>query len=310
MAALARYPSPMTVYDIKPGPRDLITDVGDLRVGQAEDETAKTGVTVVLPDKACVMACDVRGGAPGTRDTDALDPASLVDAFHGIVLAGGSVFGLAAADAVTAWLSARDVGLPLGSVPVPVVPAAILFDLANGGDKDWSAGSPYPRLGVAACENAGVEFSEGRAGAGYGAQAGSGPGGIGSASAVAEDGTIAGALVAVNAFGNVGQEHNLEKIDFPKAGLVGGNTTIAVVATNLAIDKAGAKRIAIMAHDGMARAIRPLHTPFDGDIVFALATGKIAVDQSRGHMAIALAGTMAADCLTRAICKAVAPDPG
>ena len=303
---------------LKPGPNDLITDVAGIQVGQAEDEGAATGVTVILPDRPVVMGVDVRGGAPGTRETDALDPTCLVAEFHGLVLAGGSVFGLGAADAVVNWLSERGTGLELGPRAIPVVPAAILFDLANGGDKGWGSNPPYPGLAREACEAAGKSFSLGRHGAGRGAIAGDQPGGIGSASYVTEDGLMVGAIVAVNSFGEAGgDEGGTDRIRFPKAGLVGANTTIGAIATNLDLDKAGARRLAIMAHDGLARAIRPLHTPFDGDSIFAMATGKwMATGDKKVEglpaqdQAIALAGAMAANAIERAVEKALAAAQG
>lgn len=295
---------------LKPGTRDLITDVKGILVGQAEDEDAATGVTVILPGTAVVMGVDVRGGAPGTRETDALDPTCLVSEFHGLVLSGGSVFGLAAADATVNWLSEKGVGLRLGPRAIPVVPAAILYDLANGGDKDWGDQPPYAALARRACANAGESFSLGRHGAGRGATAGDAPGGIGSASYVTEDGLMVGAIVAVNSFGQAGSAAGgtTEVISFPKAGLIGANTTIGAVATNLALDKAGARRMAIMAHDGLARAIRPVHTPFDGDVIFTMATGMATGGKKikgRPEQILALAGAMAANCLERAIEKAL-----
>lgn len=291
---------------LQPGPGDLITDVAGIVVGQAEDESAATGVTVILPQAPVVMGVDVRGGAPGTRETDALDPTCLVEEFHGLVLAGGSVFGLAAADAVVCWLSEKDIGLKLGPRAIPVVPAAILFDLANGGDKDWGDAPPYRELARQACENAGETFLLGSHGAGRGAMAGGKPGGIGSASYGTEDGLMVGAIVAVNSFGEAGGDiGQTDVIRLPKAGLIGANTSIGLVATNLKLDKAGARRLAIMAHDGLARAIRPLHTPFDGDSIFAMATGAREIEGSVGE-ALALAGAMAANCIERAVEKAVA----
>lgn len=295
----------MLEITLKHGPNDLITDVAGITVGQAEDESAATGVTVVLPQAPVVMGVDVRGGAPGTRETDALDPTCLVEEFHGLVLAGGSVFGLAAADAVVNFLSEKGIGLKLGPRAIPVVPAAILFDLANGGDKDWGDEPPYGALARQACANAGKSFSLGPYGAGRGAMAGDRPGGIGSASYVTEDGLMVGALVAVNSFGETGGgDGRTDVVRFPKAGLIGGNTSIGLVATNMKLTKAGARRLAIMAHDGLARAIRPLHTPFDGDSIFAMATGEWAGGES-GAQEIALAGAMAANCIERAVEKAV-----
>ena len=188
-----------------PGPRNLITDVPGLRVGQAQDTGVRTGVTVILPDDRAVAACDVRGGAPGTRETDALAPENLVEAVDAIVLSGGSVYGLAAADGVVAWLGARGRGYGLveGIPRSPVVPGAILFDVANGGDKNWGEAPPYRELGRAAITAADLDFALGTAGAGFGAMAGGLKGGTGSASVVTTDGYTVGAVVAVNSWGSV-----------------------------------------------------------------------------------------------------------
>src|SRR5580698_1369786 len=189
-----------------PGPLNLITDVAGLRVGQAVDLAARSGVTVILADDRAVCAVDVRGGAPGTRETDTLAPENLVDAADAVVLAGGSVYGLAAADAVTAVLGASQRGYRLaasdGVPPSPIVPAAILYDLANGGAKGWGETPPYRELGMLAARNAGQRFELGTAGAGYGAMAGQLKGGLGSASVIGADGFTVGALVAVNSFGS------------------------------------------------------------------------------------------------------------
>ncbi len=293
---------------LEPGPRDLVTDVAGLRVGNAEDATVRTGVTVLLPETPAAAAVDVRGGAPGTRETDALAPDCLVERIHALVLSGGSVFGLAAADAVTQALSARGVGLPIAPQPVPVVPAAILFDLANGGDKQWGDESPYRRLGRAALEAATEDFALGPAGAGRGAVAGDRPGGLGSASLrVGEHGLTVGALVAVNSFG-APLDARRDRLRLPKTGLVGANTTIAAVATDVALDKAELKRIALMAHDGLARAVRPIHTPFDGDTVFALSTLRRTIDEAAmpRPLLLTVLGSLAADALERAVRKAIA----
>jgi L-aminopeptidase/D-esterase-like protein len=190
-----------------PGRRNLLTDVAGLAVGSAHDAAAVTGVTVVLPDEPAVAAVDVRGGGPGTRETDSLAPHSLVGMVHAIVLAGGSVYGLAAAEGVTAALGAAGVGYRLRPTspapPSPIVPAAILYDLANEGDKAWGDDPPYARLGREALAAAAADFALGRAGAGYGARAGATLGGLGSASAVTADGITVAALAAVNAFGSV-----------------------------------------------------------------------------------------------------------
>jgi L-aminopeptidase/D-esterase-like protein len=322
----------------RPGPLNLITDVAGLRVGNAEDVGALTGVTVVLPDAPAVAACDIRGGAPGTRDMDALDPASMVEAVHGVVLSGGSVFGLEAASGVVQWLAGRGVGFAFRNqpLPCPVVPSAILFDIANGGDKAWGEPPyrepPYRDLGRQACEAAGSEFALGNAGAGLGATAGIFKGGLGSASIVWQGVTIA-ALVAVNSFGSPADPLTGDlwagpwalageypqgrgaaagfrppgawtKAERPQGTAPGANTTIAVVATDAILVRAEARRLAIMAADGMARALRPVHTPFDGDSSVVLATGRVALDGARAPALSAL-GTLAADALTRAIGRAI-----
>jgi L-aminopeptidase/D-esterase-like protein len=317
----------------RPGPRNLITDVPGLKVGQAEDAAARTGVTVILPDAPAVAACDVRGGAPGTRETDALEPENLVEAIHAIVLAGGSVYGLAAADAVTAQLGARGFGYgsSASAAPVaPVTPAAIIYDLANGGDKTWGLEPPYRRLGLDAFRRAGATFSLGTAGAGFGAMAGQVKGGLGSASVIAADGITVGAIAVVNSFGSTTAPRGRTfwaapfEIDGEFGGLGSGglaaapddwsgsktspgvrmNTTIACVATDVALTPAQAKRVAIMAQDGIARAIRPAHAPFDGDVVFVLSTGLRPLAAPE-NMTIARIGALAADCLARAIARGV-----
>lgn len=316
---------------IAPGPRNLITDVAGIRIGNAEDAHIRTGVTVVLPERPAVAAVDVRGGAPGTRETDALDPTCLAETVNAVVLSGGSAFGLDTAGAVMTWLSARGIGYPVGDARVPIVPAAILFDLLNGGDKRWGDRSPYERLGRAACDAADVSHALGNAGSGYGAKAGALKGGLGSVSAIASDGLEVGALAAVNAFGDVvmpgqicfwawpfEQGNELGDQSPPRGGLsaqteveafstdarIGGHTTIAVVATNAILTKAEALRVAIMAQDGIARAIRPAHTPFDGDTVFVLATGAHALGAPR-EASLARLGAIAADCVARAVARGV-----
>jgi L-aminopeptidase/D-esterase-like protein len=317
-----------------PGPTNLITDVGGVSVGQAEDVQARTGVTVIIADEGATCACDVRGGAPGTRETDALAPENLVEDADAVVLAGGSVYGLGAADGVAAALGAAGRGYRLAPAspapPAPVVPAAILFDLGNGGDKRWGETPPYFELGRRAVTAAGPAFALGTAGAGYGAMAGGLKGGLGSASAVTGDGFTVGALVAVNSFGSVvapgGRafwaapfELDGEFGALGSAGLsarpddwglakVAGpgrvNTTIACVAVDASLTPAEALRVAIMAQDGLARAIRPAHAPSDGDVVFALATRRQALSERR-WATVARLGALAADCLARAIARAV-----
>ncbi len=316
------------------GPRNLITDVPGLGVGGAVDARARTGVTVILPDERAVCAVDVRGGAPGTRETDALGADTLVEAVDAIVLSGGSVYGLAAADGVAAWLGAQGRGYGLARGPgvplAPVVPAAILYDLANGGEKDWGLEPPYRDLGIAAAQAAGPAFDLGTAGAGAGAMAGALKGGLGSASAVTPDGFTVGALVAVNSFGSVVAPGGAAfwaqpfEIDEEFGGLapslfraapddwglskrdpkLGDNTTIACVAVDAILDPAQARRLAVMAQDGLARAIRPVHTPFDGDVVFALATGRRALPEPAAFSLTRL-GALAADCLARAVARGV-----
>ena len=314
-----------------PGPLNLITDVAGLKVGQASDARAITGVTVILPDERAVCAVDVRGGGPGTRETDALQPENLVDAVDAVVLSGGSVYGLAAADGVTAWLGAQGKGFSFRGVGVtaPVVPGAILFDLANGGEKDWGTEPPYRRLGIEAVQAAGETFALGAHGAGTGAAAGSLQGGVGSASIVTADGMTVGALVAINSFGSVvGADRRFFAGSCEIDGEFGGlgpsaapiepdawpfakidpqpraNTTLAVIATDVALTPAEAKRVAIMAQDGLARAIRPVHAPFDGDVVFVLSTGKIALAEPKAFT-LARLGTLAADTLARAVARGV-----
>ena len=313
---------------LQPGPLNLITDVEGVQVGNAQDNRAWTGTTVVLPDVPSLAAVDVRGGAPGTRETDALDPSCLVDRVDAVVLSGGSAFGLEAASAVMNWLAAQGRGFKVGSAVVPIVPAAILFDLLNGGAKDWGEQPPYAALGRTAAIAACRRFRLGNVGAGYGAKAGTLKGGLGSASAVAADGLQVGALVAVNARGDAvmpgsacfwawalaqdgeiglqlppSQPLPLEEPEPPPA-LAGGHTTIAVVATNAVLDKAEAQRVAIMAQDGFARAIRPIHTPFDGDTVFVLATGRWRLPEPRAAALLRI-GAAAADCTARAIMRGV-----
>lgn len=296
-----------------------------LVVGHAQCAETRTGVTVILPDRPAVMAVDVRGGGPGTRETDALSPDNLVERAHAIVLAGGSVFGLAAADEVALALARQGRGLALGegaaALHVPVVPAAILFDLLNGGDKAFARAEgpepPYRRLARAALAAAGPEPASGRVGAAFGATAGSRPGGFGWASAPLDDGGRVLAMVAVNSFGEVesGAPPVAGAVPMPKRRPMAGlatqegaagiaNTTLAVVATDRPLTRAAARRLATMAHDGLARTIRPIHTPFDGDTVFALSTaGEPPATVS--PVLLAELGTRAADCLVAAIHRAV-----
>lgn len=317
---------------VRPGPRNSITDVAGLRVGHAEDGKALTGVTVILPDAPVIAAADIRGGAPGTRETPAIDPVNLVDRIHALVLSGGSVFGLDAASSITHALARQGIGFSFGAqpLPAPVIPAAVLFDLMNGGDKAWPTEPPYRALGLTALAGATLDFKLGNTGAGMGAIAGQLKGGLGSASAVWNGYTV-GALVAVNSVGSaihpvtfgllaapyaIGEEMGppaalspgLSAAD-PLAGsklaaIPGGNTTIAAVATDSILTRMEAQRFAIMAADGLARALKPVHAPQDGDTMFALATERLALAEPRPRTLAAL-GTIAADCLTRAIGRAL-----
>jgi len=319
---------------VRPGIRNLITDVAGLRIGNAEDAHVRTGVTVLLCDEPATAAADVRGGAPGTRDVEGLDPVSLVDSVDAIALSGGSAFGLDAPSGVQSLLRERGRGFEIapGAPRVPIVSGAILFDLANGGDKEWGEMPPYRALGRLAAETASLEFGLGNAGAGFGATAGAYKGGLGSASSVTEDGIAVGAIVAVNSVGSplipgtdifwsFPFEQNGEfggrtlkgplpqlDLDLPPdmkgAARVAGNTTIAIVATDAAFSPIELKRIAIMATDGFARALRPVHTPFDGDLVFAVSTGLKSLTGARPRESMRV-GMMAADCLARAIARGV-----
>lgn len=294
---------------------DCFSDVPGLAIGHAHDPRINTGVTLIVPSAPMVMAVDVRGGGPGTRETDALDPSTLVERVHGLALAGGSVYGLAAADELVLLLAASGQGLDIGAgLPrVPVVPAAILFDLANGGDKVWGAEPPYRHLTRAAYAALGSSDTSGRLGAGYGARAGSRPGGIGSVSATLSSGHRIGALVAVNSFGEVYAGAPPEgAVAMPKrrgldplADSAGSrNTSIGAIATDAPLTRAQARRVAMMAQDGLARCIRPIHCPFDGDSLFVIST---ATDTGPGSDATAITeiGTIAADLVARAVRRAV-----
>ena len=321
-------PRPISSTDAAPVWRNLITDIDGIRVGNAEDRRARTGVTVVLAEQPFVAAVDVRGGAPGTRETDLLASTSLVQRVDAIVLSGGSAFGLDAASGVAMLLSAAGRGFPVGPVQVPIVPAAILFDLLNGGDKSWGAEAPYRALGRGACESAARDFALGNAGAGFGAIAGEVKGGLGSASMALPGGIVVGAVVAANAvgspiipgtrtlwswaaerdgeFGNQGPPPRMPDWTKPygkHAPMPGANTTIGVIATSATLSPAQVQRVAMMAQDGIARAVRPAHGPFDGDVLFAVATCRNPrLVDATGLSAIGDAG---AECVERAIARAV-----
>jgi D-aminopeptidase len=307
--------------------RNLITDVPGVQVGNADDARLASGVTAIIFDEPAVASGDVRGGAPGTRDVDLLQPDETVERIDAVVLSGGSAFGLDSPSGVQAALREQGRGFAIGAVRVPIVPGAILFDLLNGGNKDWGRFPPYRDLGFAAASNASGEFRLGTAGAGFGATTVNLKGGLGSASAQTRDGVTVGAIVAVNAVGSVtvGDGPHFWAAPFEQGGefgargvaapvprdalairLKGGvreNTTIALVATDATLTKAQAKRLAIVAHDGLARAIYPVHTPLDGDIVFAASTGKRPL--ALPLYAFAELGAHAANVLSRAVARAI-----
>jgi L-aminopeptidase/D-esterase-like protein len=312
-----------------PGPRNLITDVAGLAVGNAQDDNLKSGTTVLLSeDGPMTTSYAVMGGAPGTRDTDLLEPDKTVPGVDAIVLSGGSAFGLAAAQGVMDALAQQGRGFQVHSARVPIVPAAIIFDLPNNGQKGW-AENPYPALGLDALGNIAHDFALGTAGAGTGATDAQHKGGLGSASLVLPDGTTIGALVVVNALGSattpsgkhfwaapfeIGEEFGGLGPD-PTANLQAllpsrktaamaqhGNTTIGVVATDARLDKAACKRLATAAHDGFARALVPAHTPYDGDLIFASSTARRGPPSDE---VMPLLGHYAAVCMARAIARAI-----
>ncbi|PSL18660.1 P1 family peptidase [Shimia abyssi] len=304
------------------GPRNLITDVSGLMVGNAQDDAIKTGSTVLLADRPITCGVSVMGGAPGTRETDLLAPDKTVQQVDALVLSGGSAFGLDAASGVADALRAQGRGFAVGDQTVPVVPSAILFDLMNGGDKDWSE-NPYRALGRSALKAADTSFDLGTVGAGTGATLASHKGGLGSASLVLPSGHTVGALVAVNALGDatpdgahfwaapweIGGEFGGFGIvpgpqtNWPTTKLAAHNTTIAIVATDADLTQAQCTRMATAAHDGMARALVPSHTPMDGDLVFAASTGSLPLaDPVSDTLWI---GHAAATCLARAIARGV-----
>jgi L-aminopeptidase/D-esterase-like protein len=311
-----------------------ITDVGGITVGHhqrlctdaALGSGWATGTTVVLTPPGTVGSVDVRGGAPGTRETDLLDPANSVRHVDAVLLTGGSAYGLTAADGVMRWLEERGRGVTMGGGVVPIVPGAVIFDLPVGG---WDC-RPTADFGYAAADNAGTDVALGTVGAGTGARVGVLKGGVGTASTMLNSGVTVGALAVVNAAGDVvdratglpWQASLIEEfaLTAPPAEQIAAfadihtelspfNTTIAVVATDAAVSPAGCRRVAVAAHDGLARAIRPSHTPLDGDTVFALATGAVEVapppdvpaSLSPETTVVTAVGVAAADCLARAV---------
>lgn len=294
---------------------DTLTAVEGIRVGHATHTTAQTGCTVVLCPERTIGGVDQRGGAPGTRETDLLRPMHLVEHVHAIVLSGGSAFGLATADGVMRYLREQDIGYPTGSgVHIPIVPAAILYDLETG-DAVW----PDADMGYAAAAGASdAPVETGRVGSGAGCRVGKvgGPDratntGLGSASVTLENGLVVAALVAVNALGDVVDESGnvlaglrtemgdnfagtLNALREMSTAFTSNNTVIGVVATNAQLTKEMTNRVATMAHDGLARAVRPAHTLYDGDTIFSLATGQVKAD-------VNLVGALAAEVFAEAI---------
>lgn len=304
-----------------------ITDVAGVLVGHAGDARLASGVTVVVFAQPAVASIDIRGGGSGTRESALLDPAQTVESIDAIVLSGGSAFGLDAAAGAQAWLREQGRGFAVREARVPIVPGAILFDLLNGGDKDWGRYPPYRELGYDAAKAAGANVGLGSVGAGLGASTVNLKGGIGSASAVTRDGATVGAIAAVNAAGSVtvGNGAHFWAAPFERNGEFGNrglpsplpadaqvartkggpiqNTTLAVVATDARLTKAQCQRLAVMAQDGMARAIFPVHTPLDGDVVFAAATGVRPL--ANPVYDLAELGALAATVLSRAIARGV-----
>lgn len=311
-------------------PAGGLTDVPGVRVGHFTDGRRPTGCTVIVAEGGAVCGVDVRGGAPGTRETDLLDPVNSVQEVHAVVLSGGSAFGLEAATGVVRYLEEKGIGFPVGVGRVPIVPAAILFDLSIG---DWTI-RPDARAGYEAARTAAAgPVAEGNVGAGAGATVGKlfGPGlamrgGLGTASVRLPDGAVVAALVAVNAYGDVmdpatgrvlagvrtrdgkglrGAVDALLAGEVPGRPLAGQNTSIGVVATNVSLTKTEATKVAQMAHDGLARSVRPVHTPWDGDTLFALSTGTVKLDQ-----APLVVGALAAEAVARAVVRAVTTATG
>jgi D-aminopeptidase len=322
---------------LSPSPANHLIDVAGVRVGHAQDARLGSGVTAIVFEEPAVASIDVRGGGPGTRETALLDPAQTVQGIDAIALAGGSAFGLDAASGVQAWLAEQGRGFVVREARVPIVPGAILFDLLNGGDKDWGRYPPYRELGYAAAANAARDAALGNVGAGLGATTLDCKGGTGSASATTRDGLTVAALAAVNAAGSalIGGGPCFWAAPFEQNGEFGGrgwptpfppaahaartkgmqreSTTLVVVATDAVLTKAQAKRLAVMAQTGLARALYPVHTPLDGDVVFAAATGKRQLADPLFALAElgAMAGTVVARAIARGVYEAAAlPFPG
>ncbi|MDO4531551.1 MAG: P1 family peptidase [Bacillota bacterium] len=299
-----------------------ILDIHGLMVGQAENNTAKTGVTVVLAENGAVCGVDVRGAAPGTRETDLLDPVNAMERVNAVVLSGGSAFGLEAASGVMDWLEENGIGFDVGVTKVPIVPSAVLFDLTYGD----AFTRPDKAMGRQACENLSASvLLEGDHGAGCGATVGKltdmdhcTNSGIGSWCEVTENGIRVAALIAVNAFGDVyengkiiaGTKDDAGNFLSTEEGVIkmasglsfsGKNTTIGIIATNVKLTKAQAKKVAGMAHDGLARCIRPIHTTMDGDTLFCLSTEELDLPVAP----VDVVGILAAKATEMAVIRAV-----
>ena len=299
-----------------------LLDVKGLKVGQAQNKKAKTGVTVILAEEGAVCGVDVRGAAPGTRETDLLNPINSMQKVHAIVLAGGSAFGLEAASGVMDYLEEKNIGFDVGVTKVPIVPSAVLYDLENGD----TFIRPDKEMGREACLNANAEFlEEGDVGAGCGARIGklygfnaSANSGIGSWAETTQNGIAVAAMIAVNAFGDVYENGTIFSGARDKDGnftscedgvlsyasslsFAGKNTTIGVIATNVALTKAQATKVAGMAHDGLARCIRPIHTTMDGDTLFCLSTEEIAFEEAPTDVVGILAARVTEQAVLRAV---------
>lgn len=313
-----------------PGPKNAITDVAGLKVGNAQDTALKSGATVLMSDRPLVASVSVMGGAPGTRETDLLQPEMSVAAVDALVLSGGSAYGLDACSGVVAGLRAANRGFRIRDQVIPIVPGAIIFDLTNGGDKDWVE-NPYPALGRAAFDAASTDFAIGTVGAGTGALSARLKGGLGTASVSLPSGHTVGALAVVNPRGTVttpGERHfwaapfeqgdefggigpdprsglgepEFVRKDLPPDEFERQNTSIAIVATDAPLSKSQCKRVATVAHDGIARAISPSHSPGDGDLVFALTTAQSGAVELE---LLAQVGHAASLALARAIARGV-----
>jgi L-aminopeptidase/D-esterase-like protein len=310
--------------------KNLLTDISGVRVGHADDKTVASGATAVIFDKPAVAAIDVRGGGPGIREGALLDLANTVERIDALVLAGGSAFGLEAGGGVQAWLAEKGRGFAIGDAVIPIVPGAIMFDLLNGGDKAWGRFAPYRELGYAAAAAAATDFALGSVGAGLGATTANFKGGIGSASAATPGGVRVAALAVVNAVGSVtvGDGPWFWAAPFEIDGEYGGrgspasftpemlsmrikggaaatsveNTTLAVIVTDAELTKPQAKRLAMIAQTGFARAIYPVHAPLDGDVLFAAATCEKQIDPLVGLTEL---GMVAANVVARAIARGV-----